>query len=1712
VLRLYGDRSALDRELELLKRYTDKLEAQGIRVKFDVDGVQGATRDIDGFRQQLSQVAQSLRAVRDGIQGDDSVWRGISTRLAAMGEAAAASGGRLGALGSAAANLAAGGVRLLPILGQIGLAAEGLRSIFEGVTGAINGVLAPLQALAAETGRFNQQVAEAAIFTANAFAVFGPDGRIIEGTAQQMRALRGVVTDEFLQIQREVAQISGATSAEVYEGFNIILQNVAGLGEAGQKMENLSKLALRTAAAMNTLNIPGFQLRSELQSLLTGDVQMYDQLASKIYGAGAADKIRQLQSEGKYYDDLMAKLQKLYDGQKVLALSLENVKSNFADVFQTISAQAGVALERGLARMMQSVLTPLTSLQDSFTMLGRSLADAFEPVFKILGQVGSAVVSVASALASIASIAMNVAAVVLNAVGLGVLPVLEIAAKSLETIAKLVEIIAKLIDIALKPVSALFRVFGEVSVESVDNFFDVIIRQLERFNNLLDQVGKKIAGPGRAIVSWAAGLAAQVAVVSDPQTGQVRRLTAEERRDMVARAEASYDASTGTNQSVSISAMGYNPKTVALMDELTRRYGSSSQRQLQTAKEVSQIKQDTYRNEITSLENGLRLLQAQKSMQEAMNGLAEARRDMAMKQAAFLGQLAVSPEARLAAGDRQNQLAADQERERIRERVGMLGMEREMLRQQLAIQERQAAIQREGLVIQQLELRIQRDKASAAAVDVYSKIQTMQRGGVSRDNPQLLAAQETFRQLNREVDLRNSQLGVIRRQIELSDEGAKISQTINTIEERRLGLQEQTLGVQEQLVGLTLEQQQQLSALQRQEQQLQNQAAAKKKLLEEGLSPLEAELKALQQQQEAGGRLEQIEKARGELAKARVANEVKAAENALKLAQLQEGARRGGADEYLALVAEQIATGQRGQLTVVDATRRLYEARQKQLEQEQAMQRRALEIQQQREMSERRIAMLQLQIQLGQAKLQELELRSQQALLGLRAERDAISGTVTGAGALPTTGGATQGGVANFLPFSRSPSINDGTDAWRDGGTRRHNGQDIGVDWNGDRTVAARMDGKVIDAYSRGFGTVGGAVVVRYSNGQEGTYGHVTPVAGLRPGMTVAAGQKIADVTPDRRGRGDNTHLHYELRDALGKVLNPLTAVLQSLAVKAGQMPAAQPSATATRTTGRGAPQGVPQLDATGAARLDRFLNYLAFIESGFNNGAQNASSGAIGRFQFTAPTLQDAREKYGIDPADLRSSDFARQKRAVAEFIRKDAIEAYRAITSGNTPLAEQLLLRRWPSLRGGDQAATGDRLATGLSYLNGAAPPIPGSIAAGAQSLTGRLLGAGQTPDSVTNEAERLTQGLTENTGVQEQLQTALTELTEWIKKLPDLFKDQSDTLNEQQQGDAASLRLEGVRARVEAALNADPQVRFARDQTNIITGGIGNLVRTGVMGLASGNTAGLKEALAGALADLGSRMLESTVNALLEPLLAQLSGVLVNAMAGPRIQEIAATQGLTAAGGTLQTAGVALTNAALMLSALSTAQGAGGALGGIAKVFGAIGGAFGGFGLPSLVPGAEALASTLPNFAGSLGAVQFNPLAFSSGFAGFFAGGGDIDWGMGAVVGERGPELAYSGRPSSIISADRTATILSRTRQALESSRSERQQSGMLAQLEEMPARPIPIESRVINQVEYVTREQAQQLAERAEMRGARRGQAMAFNEMQNNLRVRRRLGMG
>ena len=118
-----------------------------------------------------------------------------------------------------------------------------------------------------------------------------------------------------------------------------------------------------------------------------------------------------------------------------------------------------------------------------------------------------------------------------------------------------------------------------------------------------------------------------------------------------------------------------------------------------------------------------------------------------------------------------------------------------------------------------------------------------------------------------------------------------------------------------------------------------------------------------------------------------------------------------------------------------------------------------------------------------------------------------------------------------------------------EGAGRLHEGVDISADAGVPVRVAA--DGVVIEVGQRG--GYGRLVVVRHAEGLTTYYAHLGAFGeGMRPGLAVKAGEAVGRV--GNTGTSTGPHLHFEIRDAADRPLNPAMFLGRAFA-EAGDLP-----------------------------------------------------------------------------------------------------------------------------------------------------------------------------------------------------------------------------------------------------------------------------------------------------------------------------------------------------------------------------------------------------------------------------------------------------------------------------------------------------------------------------------------------------------------------------
>lgn len=1613
-LTMQGDMQPLERDLARMRAVIAEMERRG--TKIPAPNIPPPPPETQRGYQGL---AATMEALRRGVQGDGEAFSRLSQQLRGAGQAAAAAGGSggFGGATNALAGMLGMAGNAVPMLAQLGLAATGLQAIFGGLQRSISAVLSPLQQLSAEAGRLNKQVAEAGIFAAQSFAILGPDGKLVEGTARQMQMVRGAILKEYQGIQKEVAKISGATASEIYEGFNIILQNISTLGEQGTT-ENAAKLATRIAASMNTLGVPGYQLRQEVNALMMGNIDRNAMLATKL--GVSRDDVQREQQRGTYYDFLMKKLEKLYDGQKVLALSLSNVMSNFEDVNQAIASEAGQPLERDTAQMMQAILQTFENLQGSFTGFFKSIAEAVGPIIKLLGPIVSAFTSIGAIASSVGRVIMDVFGLATATVG-KLLPVLTLAARLLELVARGFQLVAEVVGAVISPIKALFNVDTDSATAGVNTFFDSIFGWLDKASGAIESFNQK----------WSS-MVLNVGLAGLRSSMKLRGASDKEIEEAANEYKERFKIQSGLTEAVELRSLKLPPNVANYIEELNTRLGNGSERAVKISKEWADIKQKAYQNEIKSLEQGLTLMNKQKELAEAMSSVAAARRALDARGYELGVQVAASPEAKASAEARLADLKLRQEREAIAERRGILQTERELQQRQMMIQEKQIKIQQEQLKIQLAEA-----QADQVRVAEATKAALAARGNTRARSPEWQVWTRDLNVLAAEGTRNVARIAGAREALRLAFEAEGQLGTITSMNAQLLGLQEQQLDIQAQSAQYTREQQALLAQISREEQNIANELTRATNQQNEKKRAIEDQSEEINRQNTLLERQGQLQKAQEELAITRGKAEVQNAERLAELAELQDRARSGGGTA--SVIEAQIAAaaaGVSGMQSAAEVQQRLFEAKDRQMAREHELQQRQLDVQNKIEASNVRIERLRVERQKVEILLQQARLRADIALLTQKQRRDAIAPQLAGASSVPGLGGVAQ------LPGSITGRLD----------ASGQNGADMPVGANNE--ILSYHNGVVTEIDRAG--NNGNYAVVEFfddlGNKLEATYSHMAAI--VKVGQQVVGGQVLGRF--DGSGRTFGAHNSVDIN-------SPGTnGALQRNAETAAARRSADLLVTGKvqgQAGGAIAESANQAMQFGSSTKLSKLIgshesyggNYGAFNRGGSNQGHTAHGSGidpnlvnmtiaeiqrrqlaanvpasqqlhAVGKYQIIGETLKALMEgRYGDTGVSMGDRFSPEVQERLGYALARNRVQG-RSVDQGMRGLRQE-----WIGLQYAPDAKLRDAVVE-MQRLGSTALPMRSSVGQTVAAAGGTV--EPSTALQIEEQQQRL-EGLRESFATMNEL---IEDLRDWEQKLGDIHELRRENMTEQQLADRAQLLYENTRAQLTNQIMKTPEGQLAIATGDALSSSISGSLSGALQSLLNGGD--VRQAVSGALAQAGQSLMQATLDAVLNPLLAQLQGGIVKAITGidveAQAQQVAATA-LQGAAGAHQGAAGQLTAAAQALMAAAGAYGLGqvdnglGVLGKLASTLPSLIGGFDGLGSFMAPAGAFNTAMSFTNLAAAPNLVSgvgtFTPPA--GAFTPGLAGGGEIQYGLDYLVGERNAEIVRFNKAGGKVFSNRALT---------------------------------------------------------------------------------------
>ncbi len=261
------------------------------------------------------------------------------------------------------------------------LALAGAYKALQGVGGYINRIFDFSSSLE------SSQVAIASVVGATN-KIKDSQGRTLEG-AEKFNAAQQISAKLMDEIQIRALETT-ATFDELVSGVSGI---IAPATKAGVAIEKLPKFAVTAAQAMSAMKIPTQQMRTEIESLLSGNIsKTQDILATNLGITG--EMVKNWQKQGTLIEEIEKRLSIFAEAGEATAQSWAGLKNNLQDAYDYLSAKTGKGVFEGAKQSYREFLDLLVNTKGGKLGVGEDIENIVARVQQLQNEIGNELVSV----------------------------------------------------------------------------------------------------------------------------------------------------------------------------------------------------------------------------------------------------------------------------------------------------------------------------------------------------------------------------------------------------------------------------------------------------------------------------------------------------------------------------------------------------------------------------------------------------------------------------------------------------------------------------------------------------------------------------------------------------------------------------------------------------------------------------------------------------------------------------------------------------------------------------------------------------------------------------------------------------------------------------------------------------------------------------------------------------------------------------------------------------------------------------------------------------------------------------------------------------------------------------------------------------------------------------------------------------------------------
>lgn len=281
---------------------------------------------------------------------------------------------------------------------------------------------------------------------------------------ETIQAFEAPIRKSLNQIAIESLDLVGVTSGQLTDLLQIALTNATKITNQSKDFADpikaAERLTLSFAGAFGAMQIPLFQARQEINSILSGTIDMNSRLAKGL--SITNEQVRAWGSQGVLVDKLVNKLQPFVAGNALAARSVSGITSNIQEIFEITTRLAGENITglfvdgldviyqymKNIQPQIQATLNGVTAfIGDSV----KQIIEIISPFLPTLAVLRDAVLSIGGSIGEIIGGSVQTLLSVLGTVAPIIAPIFELLVSIIKVVADLLSdpVIQQMVQMAL---------------------------------------------------------------------------------------------------------------------------------------------------------------------------------------------------------------------------------------------------------------------------------------------------------------------------------------------------------------------------------------------------------------------------------------------------------------------------------------------------------------------------------------------------------------------------------------------------------------------------------------------------------------------------------------------------------------------------------------------------------------------------------------------------------------------------------------------------------------------------------------------------------------------------------------------------------------------------------------------------------------------------------------------------------------------------------------------------------------------------------------------------------------------------------------------------------------------------------------------------------------------------------------------------------------